>query len=257
MRRHTYPKRTYLWCSRHSFLPPRLTAHLFSKAERPGLQRYLGSTPWFEATAGIFPAPPDGTDGGSGEAPLLFLGRNDVHQKGIDVLVKSFALAVRQGVRRRLVIAGASSGDSTPVIERLVKSLSLETEVDVIGRVDERQKWALYRAARSLIFLSRWDGPPRPIREALAVGTPVIASTGTNMSSLISEAGAGRGVELEVNEVARAMIATDDDGVVSQWKDGARQLRQELNWANVGEAYLESYQVAVKRRGIESGSFVA
>ena len=63
------------------------------------------------------------------------------------------------------MIAGASSGDSTPVIERLVKGLSLETEVDVIGRVDEHQKWALYRAARSLVFLSRWDRfPLRPIQ---------------------------------------------------------------------------------------------
>ena len=32
MRRHIYRKRTYLWCSHHSFLPPRLTAHLFSKS---------------------------------------------------------------------------------------------------------------------------------------------------------------------------------------------------------------------------------
>ena len=70
------------------------------------------------------------------------------------------------------------------------------------------------------------------------------------MSSLISEAGAGRGVKLEVNEVARAVIfATEDDSVISQWKEGARQLRQELDWVIRGEAYLEGYQAAVKRYG--------
>ncbi len=95
-------------------------------------------------------------------------------QKGIDWLIGAFGVARRQGLRWQLVIAGAPWRDSERRIARLIARSGVGGAVSHVGSVDEHAKWWLLRNALCLVFPSRWDGPPRPIREALSVGTPVI-----------------------------------------------------------------------------------
>lgn len=225
--------------------------HVFSAAERSGLRRHLGDVPSFEASLGVFPL------GSMGRSPgveavwahgdyLLFFGRNDVYQKGIDRLLEAYAAAVRGGIRLQLLIAGAALGSSVGLVESLVTRLGLKDRVTILGEVDEPTKWALLRGARALVFLSRWDGPPRPIREALSVGTPVIVSHGTNLADLVSRSGAGVGVESGREAVTAALLQAEDEQVVTRWRRGVPGLRESLDWDRVVDSYLDGYRSALE-----------
>jgi glycosyltransferase involved in cell wall biosynthesis len=233
-------KTTYLRAIR-LLLPRRLSVHLFSEQERAGAARWIGNRPMHIAPAGIFLAPSDG-DTRDGDY-LLFLGRNDVRQKGIDLLLEGYTTAVGRGLELPLLIAGNSHGDSDAMIDRLAHGLQVER----LGPVDDAEKWRLFRGARALAFLSRWDGPPRPIREALAVGTPVIVSPGTNMAELVVDFAAGASAAHR-HEIAAALLAAADPQQVDRWRHGAVRMREALSWDTVAAEYASMYESALARR---------
>ncbi len=224
--------------------------HVFAGREESSIREYLGNRVLtFEAGLGVFPVPVAVREAERREKArasgvnLLFFGRNDVYQKGIDILLEGFARAVRSGVNARLAIAGQPWMGSERYIRSFIESHGLRDVLQVLGPVDEETKYRLMAQADYLVFLSRWDGPPRPIREAIAVGTPVIVSAETNMGSLVAEYEAGVQVELRPEDVARAILKINMNREL--WKrhlGGVLRLRERLDWRCVAEDYIRGYQ---------------
>jgi glycosyltransferase involved in cell wall biosynthesis len=261
--RRWWKKIPYLlwWRARLAGKP--VAIHVFSEAELPVVRWILRRAPVFQAPLGVFPTPEGRTppvpatgaiDRGLAEDYVLFLGRNDIFQKGIDLLLRGFASAVVRGFRRPLVIAGRPWGDSCTQIHRLCVQLGIKDRVSVLGEVGEGTKWELLRRARCLAFLSRWDGPPRPIRESLAAGTPVIVSHGTNMADLVVEEGAGAAVPGEPDVIAEALLASEDPAGLAAWRQGARRLAERLAWPRVAACYLRGYESVLLGREPGSGA---
>jgi len=225
--------------------------HVFSETERRSLEQWRGvhHAPSFIASLGIH----DPTDtGGQGDsrapATIAFFGRNDVHQKGIDLTIRGFSLFAEENGGsglgpRRLVIAGRSHASSDARIREIVRAESIGACVELLGAVADKDKWQLLRTATVLVFMSRFDGPPRPIREALSVGTPCIVSYESNMGELVETFGAGCAAPLEAAAVARCLNeAFASAGTLESWQAGARRLRDELAWPNVARTYLSGYE---------------
>jgi glycosyltransferase involved in cell wall biosynthesis len=249
MDRRAWKKRPYVATSRHLISLVRPTLHLFSEAEKPGVDRWLPQLPYFTATVGLFPPPPRSI-AVPDKAPLdylLFFGRNDVVQKGIDVLLEAYALAVKAGLDTPLVLAGSPQDRSESIVASSIARLGLVERVQLIGKVDEGEKWKLLRGARALVFLSRWDGPPRPIREAIAVGTPVIVSAGTNLADIVSRTEGGTGVGADCESAAAAMLLSQDGGTLDRWRANVPRLAGQLSWDTVAGAFADGYTHAVNR----------
>jgi len=219
--------------------------HYFSRQEAAESRTYIPSKRSFIETVGVFPV-----DGATPDAPvprehLLFFGRNDVHQKGLDILVKGYERALADGLEVPLVIGGRSHGTSEAYLA--VVAARLKGKLQIAGETDDEGRAALMQRSKAFVFLSRWDGPPRPIREALALGVPAIVSPGTNMGDLVSEHGAGAQVT-DVASVAAALRSAADDGTVEGWRAGAARLRDALAWPTVAEGYVGAYE-----RSLEGG----
>jgi glycosyltransferase involved in cell wall biosynthesis len=177
----------------------------------------------------------------------LFFGRNDVTQKGLDVLVDGYREALRHGLDLPLVVAGHSDRGSARYWRRVVADPELAGRVELLGEVADDKRSQLLAQARCLVFPSRWDGPPRPIREAIALGTPVIVTNGTNMGQLIEDHGAGQLVALEGSSIAKGLFAAADPSVAAEWRLGIERLREKLSWDRVAATYLEGYRTAFGR----------
>jgi glycosyltransferase involved in cell wall biosynthesis len=247
IRRRAWKKVPYLLAMRPLFSRWRTVAHLFSSAEVEGARRYLHPVAEFEATLGVFPPPPDvaRTPGHRGDY-VLFLGRNDVYQKGLDLLLLSYAEAAERGLKLPLRIAGQPSGNSAAFLRDSIARLDVAKRVELLGEVSEADKWRLLTGARCLAFLSRWDGPPRPIREAIAVGTPVVVTPGTNLGGPVSESGAGEAVGFRAADVAGALLRAADDPTMDAWVEGAIRLRDRLSWSKVARSYLDGYEASLR-----------
>lgn len=224
--------------------------HVFSDQEIEGIREYVCERAFtFKAGLGIFPPQEKLVQVGetnwkqNKNLELLFFGRNDIYQKGLDLLLEGFALAMREGINARLTIARQPWMSSEKFIRSFIETHNLQANIRLLGAVDEKTKHHLLASADYLLYLSRWDGPPRPIREAIAVGTPVIVSPETNMGGLVKEFEAGLEVHLKPENVAMAISRISADRELwKRHKDGVIRLREHLDWRRVAQDYIRGYE---------------
>lgn len=220
--------------------------HAFGPVEEQSVLRRFAGHSTFQASLGVFPAArPSHVEPGrrpDQRLRLLFLGRNDFRQKGLDILLRGFRLAVEGGAEASLSIAGRPWRDSRERLNGFVRRFRLEERVQLLGEVPEDGKRKLYAEADYLVFLSRWDGPPRPVREAIAAGLPVIVSPETNLGHLVEQYGAGIQVPLESEQVAGVFreLASRPRGD-ARYAEGVLKLREALRWDEVAATYLAAY----------------
>jgi glycosyltransferase involved in cell wall biosynthesis len=112
------------------------------------------------------------------------------HRKNIPALLRAVAQLRSQGKwgDRQLVLAGAEAPGMLGADEthNTVKQLELTANVVLAGRVADEHLPGLYSQASLLVMPSLYEGFGFPILEAMAAGTPVVAS---NTSSLPEVAG--------------------------------------------------------------------
>ncbi len=134
----------------------------------------------------------------------------------------------------RLILAGAQGWLSEAVFG-LVHELQLAQEVAFVGPVSAEELVWLYNAARFLVFPSFYEGFGLPPLEAMACGTPVIAS------------GAGAVPEV-VGQAGRLLDPQDTAGwaeaMAALWSDQAQ--RDDMRARGLQRAALFSWQRAAQ-----------
>ncbi len=123
---------------------------------------------------------------------VLYLGGYDV-RKNLHTLLKAYTY-VRDGLGDQvpLVLAGRLPEKRSARfadVSRLVEEMNLGDVVRPIGWIDEGDKPALYRMARCFVFPSLYEGFGLPLLEAMACGTPVVASSASSLPEIVGEAG--------------------------------------------------------------------
>ncbi|MGH2727533.1 MAG: glycosyltransferase family 4 protein [Actinomycetota bacterium] len=87
----------------------------------------------------------------------------------------------------RLVLAGPDKLGADRV-RRTVTELGLERRVRFLGYVEKPELARLYRGAECMVFPSRFEGFGLPVLEAMACGTPVVASRATSIPEIAGDA---------------------------------------------------------------------
>ena len=111
---------------------------------------------------------------------LAFAGRLTT-QKALDVLVRALAGCANVS----LVIAG--DGDERGPTASLVERLDLAGRVRFLGALDRAGVLEVFAAADAAILSSRWENFPHTVVEALAVGTPVIATSVGGVPEVVTD----------------------------------------------------------------------
>lgn len=108
---------------------------------------------------------------------ISYVGRLDKN-KGIETLIKGFALLLKSRSSTRLLIAGKPLCESESYqesLEQLVNDLGIEKYVSFLGHVTNVV--SLYQVSDVTVLPSVWSEPfGRTIIESMACGTPVVAS---------------------------------------------------------------------------------
>jgi glycosyltransferase involved in cell wall biosynthesis len=186
---------------------------------------------------------PPGQIDGNGEY-ALYLGRLDVDQKGLDVLLEAWRL-LPSGSRPLLLIAGA--GRDRRLVEDLIGANGLTGIARLVGRVQGEAKRRVLRRARLVCMPSRYETFGISAIEALAAGKPVVA---TRVPGLAEAAAHGSTL------VPRDDPAAFAQAIAALWQD--QQRRQELGqagrasvegltWDSVAERQVAFYERALSR----------
>lgn len=102
---------------------------------------------------------------------ILYIGRFDIQQKGIDLLLKSYA-GIKNKIGYPLVIAG--HGPDTVKIKALINQLGLNRNVILTGAAYGQKKIMLMSRALFVTMPSRHEGFSLFALEALAAGLPIV-----------------------------------------------------------------------------------
>lgn len=129
--------------------------------------------------------------------------------KGFDVLLQALHLLDAPTVQLDLV----GDGPELPRLRALAESLGLASRVHFHGFQSNPYHWM--RRADALVLSSRYEGLPNAVIEALACGTPVIASPVPAALEIIG------GVDQAV--AARGMGAEDLAQAMGRWLAGPRE----------------------------------
>jgi glycosyltransferase involved in cell wall biosynthesis len=109
-----------------------------------------------------------------GDRYVLHVGRI-VPRKNVDKLVQAFDLLASRITDLQLVLAGGAGHGSASVIRQIEASPNRE-RIHQAGWVPEQDLGPLYAGASALVFPSTHEGFGIPTVEAMACGTPVVAS---------------------------------------------------------------------------------
>jgi glycosyltransferase involved in cell wall biosynthesis len=106
----------------------------------------------------------------NGDEIILVAAGRLSHEKGFDLLIE--AIAILSNPRFRLVILG--DGPLREDLERLAVAYQIADQVEFVGFVGNPYRY--FARASAVILSSRTDAFPNVVLEALACGSPVIAT---------------------------------------------------------------------------------
>ena len=157
-------------------------------------------TPYFILPNGIS-LPARRKDGFSKGIRALFIGRLDIHHKGLDLLLTSIN-EMKSALKSEgftLDIYGAPRYDVTRITE-MIDKLDLSDMVTNHARVvTGKEKQQIILNADVFVLTSRFEGHPMGLIEALSYGLPVLITRGSNMLDEVLISHAGWGAETTVD----------------------------------------------------------
>lgn len=188
---------------------------------------------------------------------LLFVGRI-YPVKGLDLLLKAWALAKGRLTDWHLLLVGPDQAGHTAELERLAGSLELTTrrasaegvgaaDVSFAGPLYGTEKDAAYRMARGLVLPSYTENFGGVVLDALAFGLPVLTSAATPWRRL-EAAGCGQTFDLEPEALAEtlsAFAARSDAERREAGLKGRALVECDYTWEAVGRRMAEAYRTVL------------
>jgi glycosyltransferase involved in cell wall biosynthesis len=137
----------------------------------------------------------------AGQPPVIVASGRLTYQKGFDVLLRAFALA-REVRPMRLMVLG--KGPEQSRLQALAEELGIDADVELRGHV--ANPLPFLRHAALFVLPSRWEGLSNALLEAMASGTPVVATRCTGSSEVLDRGRYGSLVNVgDVDELARSI----------------------------------------------------
>jgi glycosyltransferase involved in cell wall biosynthesis len=171
---------------------------------------------------------------------VLFVGRLDT-QKRVDVLIRAFAKVLAKVPEARLACAG--SGPRLEEYRALARELGVADKVAFLGARSDVP--ALHRAASAFALPSAAEGLPNALLEALACGTPSVATAIPGTTDVVSHEKEALLVPLDDADAladALARVLEDEALARSLARAGRERIMAEFDMERVTDQYLALFQ---------------
>jgi glycogen synthase len=170
---------------------------------------------------------------------ILFLGRLEIGQKGLDLLVESFAY-IADRTDRILVIAG--SGPDERRIRELVELRGIRGRVKFAGHIPAGDRFDLLASAEVVAMPSRYETFGMVAAESLAVETAVVAFDIPCLRSVVSTTGGILIPAFDTAAFGEALLKIlGDDTLKLELGKSGKQAVSHLRWDEMAAVQRDFY----------------
>ena len=166
------------------------------------------------------------------------------YRKGLELLIDALPAILARQPNARLVIAGGDSDHILPELQQRANTLGASNNITWLPNITRPQaRWLLERAD-CFALPSRAESFSIGILEALALGTPVVASRESTWDAL-QQQGFGFNCSLTAHSVAQCilqMLDTDRATRQQQRPVIAARIQSEFTWDICGTKMLDLYR---------------
>lgn len=148
---------------------------------------------------------------GSSEPVVLFLSRLH-HKKGVEHLIDAAGELLRRGVKAQFAIAGTGDAPYEQFLRDRTAAQNLGDRVHFVGQVKGAEKFSLYQNADVFVLPTSQENFGLVLIEAMACGTPVITTRGTDIWQDVQSSGGAEIVEQSAGAIADAVQAVVTNG---------------------------------------------
>jgi glycosyltransferase involved in cell wall biosynthesis len=164
-------------------------------------------------------------------------------RKNLESVMKAFSVFQKKHPLEtyRLVLAGRQDS-------KMFGKVFFEDhpDIQVSGFVDEEDKAVVYSLARGLVFVSTYEGFGLPVLEAMACGTPVIASSVASMPEVAGEA-ALLVDPYDVEAIADAMERLTMDDIHNGYIEKGLERVKSFSWKKAARSTLKVLTSSLKK----------
>lgn len=166
-------------------------------------------------------------------------------RKNLEGLLSALALLRKQANDVLLIQVG---GTFTPHQHRLIHQLALAEHVCQFSRVSEEELVGLYNAADVFVLPSFYEGFGLPVLEAMACGTPVVASNVASLPEVVGDAGLlvdPRDPQAIADAIARVL---SDPALAEEMRQRGLEWARKFTWERTAKETLQVYADVGGRR---------
>lgn len=229
-------------------------AFVHSVGDQAEIQHYGIKVPIIEALNGIDPdtLPKDLHKGEiikavprfEGRFIIAFIGRLDIEQKGLDLLIDALSDLRQSGIQIGVLLIGPDWKGSISRIKQQMQSCGVEDAFHLFGPAYGTEKYSLLADADAFIYPSRWEGLPFAVIEAMAAGKLCLITPASDPAGLLQKHDAGIVFPINhegiANGIRRAMSLSTQDRT-AMLERSAIIVKQEMNWQTIAQRILNAY----------------
>lgn len=176
---------------------------------------------------------------------LLFVGRLDYFQKGLDILLKSFARIEEKDLK--LLIVG---GGNSRKLFSMIDNLNLKGRVIYEGQIDHKKLEYYYQSCMFLCLPSRYEGWPLVCLESYAFKKTVLGTDIPGLRGVVKNNETGILVKPNsVDEYFNKMkLLINDKKLRRQLGKAAYYFAKEFTWENIAQKQLGFYKEVLEKK---------